>query len=127
MALSIFLALLAATATLSSAAPAPASQGNFEDLLLYGLPEGADPARLVERSIVESSPLQKRGRDQNHFRSGAPSCSDDDDPSYAIGKSAYKDGEGTLVKAGECDNGKYTGGWHCWYVITSQINSIDTP
>ncbi|KAG4034322.1 hypothetical protein MFRU_003g02920 [Monilinia fructicola] len=106
------LALLAITTAITSisAAPAPAHQSSPKDLLLSGLPKGIDPAKL----IPERPGLQKRGRDQNYFRSALPGCSDDDDPSYAIGNSAYQDGKGMLSDSGMCDNKKYTGGWHCW-------------
>ncbi|KAB8300222.1 hypothetical protein EYC80_000439 [Monilinia laxa] len=121
-----FLALLAITTAITSAAPAP--QSGLDDLLLYGLPQGIDPATLVRRSIPEHSGLQKRGRNQNYFRSALPGCGDDDDPSYAIGRSAYQDGEGVFSGSGMCDNKKYIGGWHCWtdmYYVMVQIEYSD--
>ncbi|KAF2740579.1 hypothetical protein EJ04DRAFT_481706 [Polyplosphaeria fusca] len=108
------LACLASAAVLVSAVPTSAPASNLsprdiDDLLLYGLPEGVDPATLAKRSV-----LQRRGHDQSFFHGALPGCGDDDDPSYADGKSAYTDGDGTLVQSGLCDNKKYTGGWHCW-------------
>ncbi|KAF7874754.1 hypothetical protein EAF04_001929 [Stromatinia cepivora] len=108
MARSFLLALLALTLCLTSAVPAPAPQNSLVDLLLHGLPKGADSGTLARRSSGEGSALQKRGRDQNYFHSALPNCSEDDDPSYAFGKSAYRDGEGTLVKSALCNNGKDT-------------------
>jgi len=110
------LAFLASCSLLVSAVPAPAPASDLlprdlKDLTLYGLPEGVDPTTFAKRST-----LHRRGQSQDHFHGSLPSCSDDDDPSYAQGKSAYKDGDGTLVQSGLCDNKIYTGGWHCWYV-----------
>jgi len=90
---------------------------------LYGLPEGVDPTTFAKRST-----LHRRGQSQDHFHGSLPSCSDDDDPSYAQGKSAYKDGDGTLVQSGLCDNKIYTGGWHCWtdmYYVDVQVEYDD--
>ncbi|RAL67524.1 hypothetical protein DID88_008279 [Monilinia fructigena] len=115
---SYFPALLAITTAITSVALAAAPQSGLGDLLLYGLLQGIDPATLLGRSIPKDPELQKRGRDQNYFRSALPGCSDDNDPSYVIGKSAYQDGEGVLSDSGMCDNKKYTGGWHCWYILT---------
>ncbi|KAH7380130.1 hypothetical protein BKA66DRAFT_442448 [Pyrenochaeta sp. MPI-SDFR-AT-0127] len=123
-----FLALLPSTLLLVSAAPSPSpdpslSVRDVNDVLLYGIPEGVDPTTLAKRSN-----LQRRGRTQDYFHSAAPSCSSDDDPSYAVGKSAYIDGEGTLVKSGECDNKIYVGGWHCWsdvFYVNVQIEYED--
>ncbi|PVH99561.1 hypothetical protein DM02DRAFT_729135 [Periconia macrospinosa] len=110
------LALLATTHFLVSAAPAPVpNPDSIDDLLKYGLPKGTDLAKLGGRSISErSAELQRRGRNQNSLFGALPGCGDEDDPSYASGPSKYKDGEGTEVKSGLCDNGKYIGGWHCW-------------
>jgi hypothetical protein len=117
--LSHILGFLASTRLLVSASPAaaPASgltSRDLHDLTVYGLPVGTDP-----RTFAKRSNLQRRGRDQNHFHSALPSCSSDDDPSYAVGQSAYTDGEGTLITPRSvCDNGIYKNSWHCWYVYT---------
>jgi hypothetical protein len=93
--------------------------------LKYGLPEGTDLTTLAGRSISErSANLQRRGRDQNSLFSALPACNDEDDPSYANGLSKYTDGSGVEVKSGLCDNGKYAFGWHCWYVVFSNIGLI---
>jgi hypothetical protein len=117
MARHILLTLLAATPFLVSAVPAPgANPGSLDDLLTYGLPEGTDLSSLVGRSIEAAHLERRKGKDQNAHFSSLPGCGEDDDPSYAQGPSRYKDGEGTLVQSGLCDNKKYIGGWHCWYV-----------
>lgn len=125
MARHLILALLAAAPLLVSTAPAPAPAPNpdsIDDLLKYGLPEGTDLAALAGRSLSErSAKLERRGRNQNSLFNALPGCGDDDDPSYAIGPSKYTDGEGTEVKSGLCDNGKYIGGWHCWYVVFNNV------
>ena len=107
------LALLASTSLLVAAAPAPEAQietRNIDDLVRLGLPVGEDPKTYAKRSTIQ------RRADQNSFHGALPGCDKRDDPSYATGASRYKDGDGTQMKTGLCDNHIYTGGWHCWYV-----------
>lgn len=121
------LALLAFTLCHTSAAPTPAPRNSLEDLLIQRLPKDANSGTFSRGSSLQGSTLQKRGRDQNYFHSALPSCSEDDDPSFAFGKSAYKDGEGTLVQSALCDNGKNTAGWNCWYVFEFGSDLMHAP
>ena len=40
-----------------------------------------------------------------------PTCKTD--PSYAVGPSRWKDGEGTYLGS-DCDSDSKSKGWHCW-------------
>lgn len=42
---------------------------------------------------------------------GLPTCKQD--PSYAVGPSRWKDGEGTYLGS-DCQADEHNGDWHCW-------------
>lgn len=72
--------------------------------------------KLQVRDDVDATTKMNANRNRVTLSAYTPDCTDNNDPSYAIGKSMFNDGDG--VRQGDmCDNGLTTAAvarFHCW-------------
>jgi hypothetical protein len=80
-------------------------------LLALPLSVVAGPTESSGVVAKRDTTLARRGL-QKPFSGGQPSCDEKDDPSYAKGKSRFKDGQGKYVGSG-CDANKGSSR-QCW-------------
>ena len=88
----------------------------------------AVPNDLRIRDNVDPTTKQNANRNKATLTAYEPQCRDDDDPSWAIGKSMFKDGDGQYLGS-FCDNGLSSPAvnrFHCWCVSTPRSLSLDS-